>query len=899
MITDIKTPMSKTTELPEDEVHAFSKSLRYITSKWLGKETNGERDKDGDREKDKDKNRNRNKSNSPKKVRSDMSICLDIDSEAGTENETETEIEIKNWQDNQSENKPLQENIDIINLEAETAHSTFNSKLPIPKGKISDPTVINLNVDAELENININSNSPSPNKNSKRRKAFNTIKSYLEKNKSQQSISRNNSSSSFEINKDIPKIEKMKKPSNSINLDSFTIFDEKESKTSISNSFNENLCKTIDTSDTKIDQAQHLFDMFENGNKDLISVQSLKHYTDSEASADIITLVKNANNLNKYVKDTKAIHTELSANENDKDVFPNFKNQNISYNIQSNLVSLYIGDLSKDVTESDLFKYFSKFEGLISVKIPIDIKKNESLGYGYVNFNNQTNADLATEELNYTNLKGSEIRIMPSLRDKEKREQMGANIFFSHLSSNLSSRVMYDRLKIYGKILSCKYSKEKSTCFVNFENKIEAYKVCKLFNQSDLDGKTINASIHISKKDRENFQTKFANGATMVDMSKGDLNKNIPVTPIEKPISTQFSIFMKNLPLDLSTDVIKTLVERYGTVKKILTRNVPEKDGSWALITMTSKQAIDRTIQNLNSFEIEGKTVFVTRAIPREEKEYAKKEQLIPNKKLKLLVSGLNLQTDRKFLQDWCDKCESIKSAEFFGNNDKFATELKKSSGYGYIELVDEKDADSLIEQIKSLGVSCYKIKIEIPSKEESGETSRYPFVVNNKQKFLPHKVSFSYVDPSKMFQIANFHKTVDEDKINIYQNMENYNKYKLKHRNNLNNDKELLNEKMNEMYRAVWEISVRQFKRFFAVAQPKGYHGFGNNFEFLSKSKVESLTTHLIKFFWANNFDEFYKFMKNNQFDSDDRIIYTPHPVLSVQLYESALYLGIIPKPK
>jgi len=500
---------------------------------------------------------------------------------------------------------------------------------------------------------------------------------------------------------------------------------------------------------------------------------------------------------------------------------------------------------------------------------------------------------------------------MPSIRDKIERDNLGANIFFFNLSSELSSRVIYDRLKPYGKILSCKYSSEKCTCFVSFENKLEAYRVCKNLNRTEMDGKIIGVSIHIAKKDREKFQKRFAGKpknnlitykkteeSFLTEKNKNENNlhhkKLQEVEPNkvvvnEKALSTQYSVFIKNLPLNLNDNVIKNLVEPYGTVKNILSRNVPEKNGSWALITMTNKGAIDRTIKSLNTVEIEGKKLYVTRAIPREEKEYAKREELQPKKKLKLLVSNINLESDAKSLEKLCKECESIKAAEFFGSRDKIATDSKKTSGYGYIEINDENDAENLIEQIKSLGVSCYKIKIELPSSELDSESSRYPYVIN-KRRFGARNISFSYVDPGKLIQIASFKKAVNDDKINNYQKMENFNKIKFKnmHALELEDEYDLL-EKQNEMCRAIWEISVRLFQH-----DTNGSHSV----EFLNKAKVSSLTNHLIKFFWANNFKQFYNFMKVNQFDSSDRVIYKPNPILSVQLYQSAFYLGIIPKP-
>lgn len=500
---------------------------------------------------------------------------------------------------------------------------------------------------------------------------------------------------------------------------------------------------------------------------------------------------------------------------------------------------------------------------------------------------------------------------------------------------------MFDRLKNYGKILSCKYSAEKSTCFVHFFDKLEAYKICKQFNQTKMDDKIISVSVHISKKEREIYQasnfkllkniddiksfqpsivseisrfsnisnnspiknintTEFANEIMKVENKNEIKNKN-------KPMSTQYSIFMRNLPLDLKQEVIKNLVEPYGTVKNILTRNVPAREGSWALITMTNRDAVERAINNLNAIEIEGKQLFVTRAIPREEKDYAKREENYPKKKLKILISGLNSKKDCNEIKNWCSNCNSIRSAEFYISSNE-----ENENGYGYIEINDDNEIDFLINQLKKFKVSCYKIKIEIPSLKNNFESQHYPYLMNtlnideNKAKLKPLPfgvVSFSYIDPNKMSQIANFQKEVDSDKINVLQNLENFNKLRIKNSNNNDNDnvtesdENLLKEKQNEIYHTIWEIIVRLFRERRSWRNKNYNPNLLSNNKILSRSKVTSLTDHLVKFFWANNFEEFYKFVKKNQFDENNRIIFAPHPILANQILQSATYLGIIPK--
>lgn len=54
----------------------------------------------------------------------------------------------------------------------------------------------------------------------------------------------------------------------------------------------------------------------------------------------------------------------------------------------SNNVSLYVGDLDKNVNETQLYDLFNQVGQVITVRVCRDLIRNTSLGYAYVNFSN-------------------------------------------------------------------------------------------------------------------------------------------------------------------------------------------------------------------------------------------------------------------------------------------------------------------------------------------------------------------------------------------------------------------------------------------------------------------------------------------------------------------------------
>ncbi|GME71594.1 unnamed protein product [Ambrosiozyma monospora] len=542
----------------------------------------------------------------------------------------------------------------------------------------------------------------------------------------------------------------------------------------------------------------------------------------------------------------------------------------------ANLTSLYVGDLSKNITELDLKEAFGQFSGFVSVKIPLDSATGVSLCYAYVNFLSKGEAETATEALNYTTIKESEIRIMPSLRDKFQRERIGANVFLSNLPPSLTTRQLFDKFKLYGKILSCKLISQKLQGFIHFEDKEVAYHVVKTFNHSILDGKLIYVGIHILKKDRELFgqsigkirkgispviqsestpitsspissaspidinsalstkETETTTGTgtctgtgtgtrtgteTGTGMGTGSATSTVPhgqgfspqfckwgpppqhvnrfnwnfqqqicqnskiqsqkVQKIQHPlhiaenqVGTRYSIFVRNLPLDISDSAIYNLVLPYGPVLSVLSRKVPSRNGSWALVTLSNQDSVDRSILCLNTLEIDGHRLFVTRAIPKEEKGYyINKLENTPKMKLKILITGLNVGIYKEQFESWCSSFGSIVSVELFQNAP--ANSNNDFTAYGYVEMSKESDADKMIENLKLIGVHCFKVKIEIPRTRRTVENNFIdkplngspPIDGNSHSNHDLSNIPVSYVVPSKLLDIALFNQDVETDR--------------------------------------------------------------------------------------------------------------------------------------
>ena len=77
---------------------------------------------------------------------------------------------------------------------------------------------------------------------------------------------------------------------------------------------------------------------------------------------------------------------------------------------------LYVGNLSVETDQDDLLKLFSRKGVVVSADLVCDQWKKSS-GYGFVEMENQDDADKAIESLDGTEFKGRHIRVKKASKE--------------------------------------------------------------------------------------------------------------------------------------------------------------------------------------------------------------------------------------------------------------------------------------------------------------------------------------------------------------------------------------------------------------------------------------------------------------------------------------------------
>ena len=83
-------------------------------------------------------------------------------------------------------------------------------------------------------------------------------------------------------------------------------------------------------------------------------------------------------------------------------------------------MNIYVGNLSFDVTEDELQKLFEEHGSVVSVNIIKDRYTGNSKGFGFVEMENQADAEKAIKDLDESEIKGRNIKVNQARPRDEK-----------------------------------------------------------------------------------------------------------------------------------------------------------------------------------------------------------------------------------------------------------------------------------------------------------------------------------------------------------------------------------------------------------------------------------------------------------------------------------------------
>ena len=85
-------------------------------------------------------------------------------------------------------------------------------------------------------------------------------------------------------------------------------------------------------------------------------------------------------------------------------------------------MTLYVGNIPYSMKEEDIEAVFKEFGNVVSVKIIIDRATRRSKGYGFVEMEDEVQAEAAMKELDGKDFRGRNLRVSKANPKTEKEE---------------------------------------------------------------------------------------------------------------------------------------------------------------------------------------------------------------------------------------------------------------------------------------------------------------------------------------------------------------------------------------------------------------------------------------------------------------------------------------------
>jgi len=115
--------------------------------------------------------------------------------------------------------------------------------------------------------------------------------------------------------------------------------------------------------------------------------------------------------------------------------------------------TVYVGDMDPQVNEALLWELFLQSGHVVNVHIPKDKLTQQHMGYGFVEFHSEEDADYAMKIMNMIKLFGKPLKVNKASRDK-KTLDVGANLFIGNLDPEVDEKLLYDTFGAFGVIIS-------------------------------------------------------------------------------------------------------------------------------------------------------------------------------------------------------------------------------------------------------------------------------------------------------------------------------------------------------------------------------------------------------------------------------------------------------------
>lgn len=154
----------------------------------------------------------------------------------------------------------------------------------------------------------------------------------------------------------------------------------------------------------------------------------------------------------------------------------------LRFNYANQDATIFVSDLTQNVTEDILWELFLQMGPVVSVQIPKDKEKDVKNGYAFVEMATEEDARYAVQILNGIPLFSSPMKVTTSNAIKEDEDDYPAKLFVSGLAPSITDMELTSFFSQFGKVISAKVVIDPSSGISNGH----AFVTYSKFDESDI-----------------------------------------------------------------------------------------------------------------------------------------------------------------------------------------------------------------------------------------------------------------------------------------------------------------------------------------------------------------------------------------------------------------------------
>lgn len=365
---------------------------------------------------------------------------------------------------------------------------------------------------------------------------------------------------------------------------------------------------------------------------------------------------------NNTVSNNNSTNTAATNNNNNNNSNNNSNNNNNTNNNNNNepdhKTNLIVNYLPQTMSQDEIRSLFVSFGEVESCKLIRDKVTGQSLGYGFVNYVRQEDAEKAINALNGLRLQNKTIKV--SIARPSSESIKGANLYVSGLPKNMTQSDLESLFSPYGKIITSRIlcdnitGLSKGVGFIRFDQRFEADRAIKELNDTTPKNSTEPITVKFANNPSSNknsmqplaayiapqngrggrvFPSNTAAGAAAaaaavaIHPNAGRYSSVISrYSPLTSDLITNgmiqgntisssgWCIFVYNLAPETEENVLWQLFGPFGAVQsvKVIRDLQSNKCKGFGFVTMTNYEEAVLAIQSLNGYTLGNRVLQVS-----------------------------------------------------------------------------------------------------------------------------------------------------------------------------------------------------------------------------------------------------------------------------------------------